>query len=431
MSAKNTRDTARTHALQIYQAAIKAVQGRACVSRSLRQHATSQPVQVIAIGKAAAAMCLGAYDALGDWLQSALVITRHGYQDAELADRPGVTLLQAGHPLPDQHSLHAGQVLLDVIARCPKDHRLLFLISGGASALVEVLPETVKLQDLQRANEWLLASGLPIQEINAIRMALSRIKGGQLVAYVGDKPAQVMLISDVPGDDPAVIGSGLLYVSNDLPTVAGNSLPVWLSDLITRTTRIKPWPLAAVHQRRPILHQIIASSRQARQAAAVKAQQLGYPVFVEQALLTGDFSAAAQRVIERLVDGPAGCYIWGGEVTVVLPPTPGHGGRCQSLALAMAMGLAPRTRACILAAGTDGCDGPGYPVANSATMSAGEIAGALVDYQSRARIQQAGLSPEQCLLQADAGRCLLASGDLIQTGPTGTNVMDLVMAIKY
>ena len=274
---------------------------------------------------------------------------------------------------------------------------------------MEVLHEGVQLDDLRRANQWLLGSGLPISAINRVRRTLSRIKGGGLLNWVKDRPTTVLLISDVPGDDPGTIGSGMLYPAGEKLQPAG--LPGWL---------LGPKWHTASHRDLPgtVRHHIIASNAVALQAAADQGRALGYTVTAMEELLAGDAQLAGQAIASQLQVLPQGIYLWGGETTVSLPKTAGTGGRNMHLALAAAGKITTRDNIVILAAGTDGTDGPT------------DFSGAIVDASTLRRGQRQGLDAQTCLQQADSGRYLAATRDLLQTGPTGTNVMDLVIACK-
>jgi hydroxypyruvate reductase len=309
--------------------------------------------------------------------------------------------------------LEAGDRVLDSVDRAPADHELLFLISGGTSALVEVLPTGMDLADLHRANAWLLGSGLSIDAINRVRSALSCIKAGRLGVHLRGRRARALLISDVPTDDPAIIGSGPLSPSPDRGPAP--TLPPWLRAL----TRLAPPAPPHDHPALAALElTIVARLGDAKRAASVRARALGLGVRVDPEPLAGDAVIAGRRLAHQLLTSPPGVLVWGGETTVRLPPRPGRGGRNQSLALAAATVLAGHPDTVMLAAGTDGTDGPT------------EDAGAVVDAQSVARGLAAGRDPRASLEQADAGSFLAASGDLLRTGPTGTNVTDLVLGLK-
>lgn len=343
------------------------------------------PVWAAAVGKAAAAMALGAADALGSSLERLLVITKTGHLAPQLLSLPGAEAYESAHPVPDERSLAAGQRLLDWVDALPAAVSPLFLISGGSSSLVEVLEPGVSLAQLEQLSAGALAQGVPIGELNASRARLSRIKGGRLAARLAGRAARALFLSDVPGDDPAVIGSGLLGAAMG-------------RDLIER--------------------QIVASVDDAMQAVALEASQRGLSAECVRRRFDGDAARLAARFSHELLVGNTQVRIWGGESTVLLPPYPGRGGRNQHLALAAARFLRDYPQLLLLAVGTDGTDGPT------------EAAGGLVDAETCARVALAGLDPEDCLSRADSGTALAAADALVRTGPTGTNVADLVIGLK-
>jgi len=398
--------------LSIFQSALVAVDGRERVCSYLKQHPVSTPVFLLSIGKAACAMAQGANEALGAGIVDALVVTKHGH--AELLPWP---VLEAGHPLPDEQSLVAGQRLIDFAAAIPPDATVLVLLSGGASALVEALPEGVNLAQLRTLNDWLLAAGLDIAAMNRLRKQLSRIKGGRLAKLLAPRPVLCLAISDVPGDDPRAIGSGPLVADASLRTAPDMSgLPPVLAELLRYGP---PAPAAEDECFHNVQFEIIARLDDAKHAAAKAARQLDYPVTLHPEFMEGDALIAGTRLAQALLAAPVGeVQVWGGETTIQLPPQPGRGGRNQSLALAAALVLHGRENIWFLSAGTDGTDGPTPD------------AGALVDGGTIARGEAEGISARQALAAADAGNFLEASGDLIQTGPTGTNVTDLMLGLR-
>lgn len=403
-------ETGETRALLIaaFQAALERVNGRGAVRRWLEARPCRPDTHVIAIGKAACAMAQGAVDAQGEALGDVLAITKTGHLEPLCAEQR-VSCLEADHPVPDRRSLEAGERLLGFI-EARRAGPFLFLISGGASSLVEVLPEGLGLDELAQLTRWLLGSGLPIQEMNRYRRSLSCIKGGKLLDHLGhDAEAEVLLISDVMGDDLAAIGSGLLYPSRDV--VDSTQLP----------EQIRRWwrPCEQGGAQRQVAHHIVASLDQAMQAAAAEAEGSGLPVILHEHRLERDATATGVELARALRDELApGIHIWGGETTMQLPERPGRGGRNQHLALSAARDIDGLEGISLLAAGTDGTDGPT------------EDAGALVDGQTLNRGRMAGLEIAEYLDRADSGSFLAATGDLISTGPTGTNVMDLVIALK-
>ncbi len=405
----------RDHLLSIYHAALKAVNGRHCVMQALQRRAINGDIYLVVIGKAATAMYLGAADYLNNQILESLVITKYGYGDAAVM-ATGARLLETGHPSPDQSSLDAGRELLAFIHAVPADGQLLFLISGGASSLVEVLPEGVTLDDLQQVNRWLLGSGLDIHAMNHVRKSLSLIKGGRLACQLDGRRAEALLISDVPGDAPATIGSGLLTLERFIETEAPLELPQWISVLMATGVAA---PLHTDEIFNNISLEIIATLDDAKHAAATAGRALGYEVYEHAVTLGGDAVLVGRQLAIELLNGSAGVHIWGGETTMQLPPQPGRGGRSQHLALVAATELTECDNVLFLAAGSDGSDGPT------------DDAGGLVDGATIARGRATGLDANELLARADAGTFLAASGDLVRTGPTGTNVMDLMLGLKW
>lgn len=404
-----TRTAARQLVYTLYQAGLAAVHGQYCVADYLSRNPLQQAVCLVAAGKAASAMTHGAIGVLGRQIISGLVITKTGHGDEQLQQDPRLHCIESGHPLPNSNSLLAGDVLCQYLEAAPDGSEFLFLLSGGASSLVEVLPAGLQLHQLVRANQWLMASGLAIHEINRVRQTLSQIKGGGLLDRVQNRTATVLLISDVAGDDPGIIGSGLL-MPGDTSSIAA-PLPEWLVRYGVHAVNDRLLP-ATVH------HHVIATNHQALQAAADKGRALGYAVTVMEQSLAGDARVAGKAIASQLQQLPDGLYLWGGETTVKLPDNAGVGGRNQHLALSAAETLAPDDDIVILAAGTDGTDGPT------------DFAGAIVDFSTHERGQLTGLDARSCLLQADSGSYLAVCKDLLRTGPTGTNVMDMVIAGK-
>lgn len=397
--------------LEIFDAAVAAVNGAVRVRDHLRAHPLPGPVHVIAIGKAACPMARGAVEALGERIRGALIVTKHGH--AEPLPWP---VIEAGHPVPDSASLAAGERLLAFVAALPPEAPVLVLLSGGASALVERLPEGAGLEHLRRLNEWILASGRDIAAANRIRKRLSLVKGGRLAARLAPRAVLCLAISDVPGDDPRYIGSGPLVADASIGEEPIDDAPADLRALLARTP---PPPAADDPAFARVRVEIVARLADAKQAAARAARERGLDAVVEPEPLRGDALEAGVRLAARLLEScPRQVRVWGGETTVRLPPRPGRGGRNQSFALAAALALRGKPGVYLLAAGTDGTDGPT------------EDAGALVDGETVARGEAAGLDAGRALAGADAGTFLAASGDLIRTGPTGTNVMDLVLGLR-
>ena len=401
--------------LNLYSHALAAVSGRGCVASFLSSHhLPTMKLRVIAIGKAASSMMQGALDTCIHAIEAGLIITKYGHlEELDAADIP-IEKVESGHPYPDQRSLDAGRLLLDFIAQTPPETGVLFLISGGASSLVEVLPEGVAIEKLHQLNRWLLAQGWPIDRMNRIRKSVSCIKAGRLARYLLQHNVMQLLISDVPRDELSVIGSGLL-IPDLQAAVVSEPLPDWIVDM---QSTVPSAPMAGDSCFAKIQTHLIASNAILRAEVERLAHGLGFAVQCN-CVLEGDAAMQGSQIAKTLREGLPGAYIWGGETVVVLPEQPGQGGRCQHLALAAAQALAGHAGISLLAMGSDGTDGPG------------DIAGALIDGGTLERAKDAGAgSADNALRWADAGRFLDAAGDLIDTGPTGTNVMDLIIGLK-
>jgi len=390
------------------------------VQQELTRRPLRGPWHVVAIGKAAAAMAQGAVAALDAQIAGGVVVVPVEHVPAGFNPAThGLRVTYGSHPMPDEASLAAGQLVADFVTGLDAKAQVLFLVSGGASSLVDWLVPGASLADLQALNRWALQSGAPIAQVNATRRRLSRLKGGGLARLAYGRRTQALMISDVPGDDPRIIGSGLLHAfpdeHADEPGTA--ALPPELRALLDRL-HSSPKTIAGVPE---VPVRIVASLRSACRAAAAAARAQGLKASVVRARIDGDAAELGARFVTSLARQSAGIVqVRGGESTVRLPAQPGHGGRNQHLALAAALELERRGLhdAHLLAAGTDGIDG------------ASSDAGALVDDETCQRGRDAGCDPIVSLARADSGTFLEATGDLLHTGPTLTNVGDLVLGLR-
>jgi len=399
--------------LGCFDAAVAAVDARHCVRASLEKEPPPGEFHVVAIGKAAGAMTSGAVDALGDRMVGALVVTRPGHVPKELTAVPNLRVVESAHPEPDERSLAAGDEVARFVSELPREAAVLFLVSGGASSLVERLVAGVAIEDLAELNAWALRSGRAIGDVNALRRAISTLKGGGLAALAGSRSCLALMISDVPRNDPAVLGSGLLHVTRAEQPLPPD-LPAGLRRVIERARSNR-----AVRRVPNVPYRIVASVRDACRAAASHGRSLGLDVHMSHGRFSGDASRLGSRFARAVLAGrPRTLHVWGGESTMTLPDRPGYGGRNQHLALAAARVLAGRPGAVLLAAGTDGIDG--------VTTDAG----AVVDDGTLDRGLDAGFDATRSLAGADSGRFLEASGDLLHTGPTLTNVGDVVLGLR-
>jgi len=370
----------RKHTLQsIWDAAIAAVSGQQAVEDAIAADSPYQPDLIIAVGKAAVGMCRGALNRQKGSCE-AIVVTKHEHADDEFRSLERITVIESGHPIPDQQSLEAGALLLGRVSNMHRDSRLLVLVSGGASALAEALPGGMSLADLQSIADEMISTGKTIGEINSRRKQTSLIKDGKLLQQFPGAEIRVYAISDVEGDSISTIGSGIGDCHR--ASAQANS-------------------------------RIIASNQIARDRAAEAAISLGLEVKLNQESLYGDVFELAKAVGPQLRDATPGVYIRGGEPTVVLPENPGRGGRNQSLSLALSEYLSGKDNISLLVAGTDGSDGP-------TTAAGGLVDGNTFNNADAAR---------KALKDANAGAYLEQQGDLFVTGPTNTNVMDLAIAI--
>lgn len=337
----------------------------------------------LALGKAAAALARGAREALDPGAKRLLI---RPHSAPALLD-PGWEQKTGGHPLPDRQSVAAGERLERWLAEIPPAP-LLVMISGGASACVEAPAPGITLEDLIATHRRLLASGLPIHEVNAVRKQLSRLKGGGALRATGDRLPRILilLLSDVPGDDPAVIASG---------------------------------PFAADPTASRVETVLLGSARTAASAVAGEARRRG--LHAVEGGLEGEAAQAGRELVERgrALSGSGVALVLGGETTVTIQGEAGHGGRNQELALAAARELAGGTGELVFTLATDGEDGPT------------RHAGATVDGATWETIRRMGVDPEAALARHDAGTALTAApGALLQTGPTGTNVGDLAIYLR-
>ncbi len=411
--------TIRQDAHTIINGAIKAVLPEIAVRKQLQMLNLPHQITIVAIGKAAWRMASAAYTELGDRVKQGIVITKY---DHSLGNLPGLEIYEAGHPLLDAKGIAATQRALAMTQNLTERDTVLFLVSGGGSALFEDAADGVTLADLMQVNSLLLKCGANIVEINTIRKHLSKVKGGRFAQHVQPARVVTLVLSDVLGDRLDSIASGPAYPDSTTSTEAleiGQKYQLNLPDSILTALR-QETPKSADN----VETFIIGSVRMACEEAQKVAQSLGYNSLILTTTLEGEAKevgrflvAIAKEVLtsNNPVARP-GAIILGGE-TVVQVKGSGLGGRNQELALAAAIGLAGLEGVVITSVGTDGTDGPT------------DAAGGIVDGDTIARLAAKGISPSQALDNNDAYHALLASGDLLRTGPTGTNVNDLALVL--
>ncbi|HML80359.1 MAG TPA: glycerate kinase [Thiomonas arsenitoxydans] len=384
---------------------------------------------VIGAGKASGAM-VEALDAL--WPQDApisgLVATRYGYVPPALCDKPGrIELVETAHPVPDAAGEAAARRMLALTQGLTADDLVVCLISGGGSALLPLPAEGLTLADKQRINRELLMSGATIGEMNCVRKHLSAIKGGRLAAACAPAQVLTLLISDVPGDDPATIASGPTVPD---PTTCAQALeiierygigiPVSIRAGLQSGALETPKPGDAVFSGNRV--ELIATPRQMLQAVAEACAQAGVPAHVLADDMEGEsrdialaHAALARSVARHGTPFAKPCVILsGGETTVTVAKgsTPGKGGRGTEFLLALALALDGEAGVWALAGDTDGIDG------------SEDNAGAWITPDTLTRARAAGLNPRTVLDGHDAYSLFAATGDLLVPGPTYTNVND-------
>ena len=371
----STAANLRADFLNLVSSSLRALRGEQLVSEHLSQ--CEEYKHILAVGKAASSMMTGAlaHNPTAD----ALLITKYDHIDPQLEGFPNLRTIQSGHPLPDQNSIEAGHAVQDFCSRLT-DEPVLCLISGGASALVELPRPDYSLADIQALNQKLLTEKIPIAEMNLQRTRLSQLKGGGLARMLSRNRILALYLSDVPDNDTATIGSGLLKH----PTA--------------------PHPNLREH--------ILADNAVARATAATLAAKK-YKVRCHHTLLDTAIEEVAESIGSQLYRQPGVLHIWGGEPLVELPAQAGRGGRNQHLALLLAARIAGDRDACFLSLGTDGTDG------NTS------YAGGVVTHRSYAELKDHSYA--ELLAGADSSRGLAAIDGILETGPTGTNLMDLIL----
>jgi glycerate 2-kinase len=434
-------ETARLLA-DLYRVATAAVDPGPALRRRLEADGhPARPPRVLALGKAALPMARAAVEVLAAW-----DLEPSGGVVVPPADGPSphprLQIVVGDHPQPGAASLAAAEAVASATLGLGEGDEVWVLLSGGTTSLIGAPEPGLTPADLATIYGDLLGSGLDIAAMNRIRKRFARWGGGKLARALAPARVRVYVVSDVIGDDLAAIGSGPCVPD---PASAGE-IRVELE--VTRLWERFPEGarrllLAAEAGETPetpkpghrtfarVTHELVASNRLALEAAAERAAGLGLTPRIVDAPLAGEASVVGTALAATLVQdcdrrevsqpkSGAGrhCFIWGGETTVTLGPSPGLGGRCQELALAAARGLAGRAGPTLLAAGTDGRDGPT------------DAAGAVVDGGTWAAIARVGRDPARDLAAHDAYAALDAVGVLLKPGLTGTNVMDIVIGVS-
>ncbi len=392
---------------------IREVQPDSAVIRALKETTLNGKIKLVAAGKAAWQMAKAASNYLGERLEQGIVITKYGHVRGEL---PRIRCCEAGHPVPDEGSFDAARKALALTENLTKDDTVLFLLSGGGSALFE-LP-LIPAEALQDVTRQLLACGADIVEINTLRKRLSAVKGGRFAQHCAPAKVFSIILSDILGDPPDMIASG--------PTCPDSSTCADAMEIVRRydlSLREETKQLLMVETPKALANaqwMITGSVRELCDAAARSCRKLGYePFFLTdrlccQAREAGSVMASILRT--HAGDGKKLAFLAGGETVVRLTGS-GKGGRNQELALAAAKGISGLSNAALFSVGSDGTDGPT------------DAAGGFVDGATRQRLLEEGIHIDQVLLNNDAYHALQRTDGLIFTGPTGTNVNDVTVGL--
>lgn len=426
---------------RILQKAVEAVSPEECIQRTVTLNGESLRIQdaeydlshieriiVVGVGKASARMAAALEGILGEKITAGLVVTADGYR----VSTRKIEVVEAAHPVPDARGLETAQRIASLLEKTGENDLVIVLISGGGSALLTLPSPPITLSDLIETNQLLLLSGARIQEINTVRKHLSQLKGGQLAKRAFPSQVISIILSDVPGDPVDMIASG--------PTVPD---PTTFADAVEVLTRYRLWEKAPVAVRArlsagergkvpetpkpgdPIFKRasyvIAGSGTIAAEAAQREGKRLGYNTLLLTTTLEGEarevgkvFAAMAREVVasSRPISPPA-LILAAGETTVTVRGD-GKGGRNQELALSAALGISGLPGVIVASLGTDGRDGPT------------DAAGGMVDGGTLDKLRAREIDPWDVLARNDAYTALDAVDALIRTGPTGTNVADLV-----
>jgi len=445
----------RLAAREIFEAALRAVDPSAAVLRAVRLEGStlsicdtaidigSRPVYSIAIGKAAEKMAAALEEILGERLTTGIIASnapRSGPTGSDRIEGTQVnnlrhTVFHGGHPEPNEQSLAAARACFGLLDKANAEHALvIFSISGGGSAMIEwPISEDITLADLRTANKALVNSGASIGEINAVRRAFSSVKGGRLAARAPNCDQVTLIVSDVPVDEERNVASGpSLAPPADAPdareVIARYNLAYQLPETIVRTVYSEP-KLFAEESRALRRHFVLLDNRRALEAAAEAARQRGFATEIFSDTSDQPITEGCTQLLERLTQlreqigkapnesvGKVVCLISGGEFACPVTGD-GIGGRNLETALRLACAstliLSHNEHFVAVCAGTDGIDG------NS------PAAGGIVDNTTIARAKAIGLDPDNFLERSDAYSFFVALGDVVATGPTGTNVRDL------
>ncbi len=407
--------TMRMHADKIVASSIQAVLPDEAVKRALSGAELTGRIVLVAAGKAAWQMAKAASDQLGERIHKGVVVTKYDHVRGQI---PHVTCYEAGHPVPDENSYKATQAAIDAVDGLTEEDTVLFLLSGGGSALFE--KPLIPAEDLTRLTQELLACGADIVEMNTVRKRFSAVKGGKFAVLCAPAKVYAVVLSDIIGDPLDMIASGPAYPDSSTAQQAqiiAEKYHLTLTEQMRALLEVEtPKTLSNVTT------QITGSVRELCRAAEDACRELGY----EPVTLTASLSCTARDAGVMLANiaqyhqdrQKSLAFIMGGE-TVVHLTGHGKGGRNQELALAAAPGIAGMKETAVFSLGSDGTDGPT------------DAAGGYVDGDTLGELRAKGIEVYQVLQENDAYHALEACSGLIKTGATGTNVNDVSVLLLH
>ncbi|MBM4761331.1 glycerate kinase [Bacillus sp. B15-48] len=409
----------RDDAIDIIKKSIQEVLPDNAVKKALKQEDIKGNVHVIAIGKAAWRMAQAAVEMLGNQFMGGMVLTKYGHS---LGQIDKMEILEAGHPVPDQQTLEGTEKILEYVESIPEHEAIVFLISGGGSSLFEKPLLNNSIEELESVNVQLLRSGANIVEMNTVRKHLSAVKGGRFAQVCYPRAIYSIILSDVLGNRVDTIASG--PTCPDTSTVEEALKIVEKYQLTLSETSLQAITIETPKSLENVKTIMIGSVEILCQEAEKIARSLGFHTKLlsssiedEASLVGKDFGELAKRIVAGQEDIPLPCAIIAGGETVVTIKGNGKGGRNQELALSAAFPISGLGDVVFLSVGSDGTDGPT------------DAAGGMVDGGSLSRMQESGSDIQSLLENNDSYHALKSSGDLIFTGPTGTNVNDLMMLL--
>ena len=410
----------REDALKIINDSIESVLPEASVMKALENKKFDGNIVVVAIGKAAWNMADATKKAIGDSITKGIIVTKYDHSKGPI---DGFEIIEAGHPVPDENSVIGATKVLELVNNLTENDNVIFLISGGGSAIFEKPMEGVSLENIMDITNQLLGCGADIVEINTIRKHLSAVKGGKFAYQCGKAQIYAIVLSDVLGDRLDSIASGPAYPDSSTSQEAFNIIERYKLEVCEDIRKVLSIETPKVVKNCETV--ITGSVTALCEAAAKSAEELGYkPVILTSTLDceakdAGKFIASLAREIKTgkhpFITPP--CAVIAGGETVVKLRGKGKGGRNQELALSAALGIKGLEDVVIFSIGSDGTDGPT------------DAAGGMVDGFSVDRIKQSMVEPEVYLDNNDSYNALKFSGDLIITGSTGTNVNDVVVLL--